>query len=104
MSQSNDNVCMAHGCTKSLEGGARGLCMTHYKMLLREVDKGTYTWAYLEQIGACKPSAVIRNPEDKAILASFLTNQIKNHENTANPEAEEQEEQEQEDHDTVEIA
>lgn len=74
MSESNSNhaTCMAHGCTKTTDGGARGLCLTHYKMLLREVQKGTYTWEYLESIGACKKSEVQRNPEDKKILAQWL--------------------------------
>ena len=70
---STEDKCMVHGCSKDCKGGARGLCLTHYKMLLRAVDNGDYTWSALEKMGACKPSAVVRNPEDKQILASFLT-------------------------------
>ena len=70
---SQQNMCMVTGCTKDCSGGARGLCLTHYKMLLRAVDNGDYTWLELEEMGACKPSAVIRNPEDKVMLAHFLS-------------------------------
>lgn len=45
--------CIAFGCRRPRKG--RGLCDTHLRGLARLVEKGAYTWEYLEKTEKCLP-------------------------------------------------
>lgn len=48
-------VCIAEGCERSTNNGARGLCHTHYSALAHHVKIGNTTWKELEAAGRSQP-------------------------------------------------
>lgn len=47
--------CLAPGCKKDNNGGARGLCTNHYSALAFSVKVGKNTWEQLEKEGRSRP-------------------------------------------------
>ena len=74
MSQDTTNTCKITGCDKPVH--SRGLCHTHYKMLLRMVQAGETTWQDLEEKGICDKASRTVNPQDRELLQQFIASKL----------------------------
>lgn len=55
-----EDACKTPGCTKEAE--TRGLCQQHYLAAWRAVQRGETSWAEMERLGLCEPSAQVGRP------------------------------------------
>jgi hypothetical protein len=67
-------ACLVDGCTRKV--GSHGVCVPHYKMLLKMVRTGKTTWAELESKGISTPATFTRDPRDRELLDAFIKSKM----------------------------